>query len=78
MLNVRCIFLKSIYKSTYTLNKIRYMTSAKLLHVATSGLPSSGILMEQRIMSYTLFYVGHLENKERLHIQPAQLFNFSC
>ena len=23
------------------------------------------------------FYVGHLENKERLRIQPAQLFNFS-
>ena len=22
-------------------------------------------------------YVGHLENKERLRIQPAQLFNFS-
>jgi len=22
-------------------------------------------------------YVGHLESKERLHIQPAQLFNFS-
>ena len=24
-----------------------------------------------------LFYVGHLESKERLRIQPAQLFNFS-
>ena len=23
------------------------------------------------------FYVGHLESKERLRIQPAQLFNFS-
>ena len=22
-------------------------------------------------------YVGHLESKERLRIQPAQLFNFS-
>ena len=24
-----------------------------------------------------LAYVGHLESKERLRIQPAQLFNFS-
>ena len=24
-----------------------------------------------------LTYVGHLESKERLRIQPAQLFNFS-
>ena len=24
-----------------------------------------------------LIYVGHLESKERLRIQPAQLFNFS-
>ena len=23
------------------------------------------------------YYVGHLESKERLRIQPAQLFNFS-
>ena len=23
------------------------------------------------------FYLGHLESKERLRIQPAQLFNFS-
>ena len=23
------------------------------------------------------FYVGHLESKERLRIQPAQLFKFS-
>ena len=26
---------------------------------------------------YRLSYVGHLESKERLRIQPAQLFNFS-
>ena len=24
-----------------------------------------------------VIYVGHLESKERLRIQPAQLFNFS-
>ena len=23
------------------------------------------------------YYVGHLESKERLRVQPAQLFNFS-
>ena len=29
------------------------------------------------IMFRFLYYVGHLESKERLRIQPAQLFNFS-
>ena len=28
-------------------------------------------------VNFYLFYVGHLESKERLRIQPAQLFNFS-
>ena len=28
-------------------------------------------------MSEVAMYVGHLESKERLRIQPAQLFNFS-
>ena len=30
-----------------------------------------------RAVEHKLYYVGHLENKERLRIQPAQLFNFS-
>ena len=29
------------------------------------------------IVSLNSIYVGHLESKERLRIQPAQLFNFS-
>ena len=33
---------------------------------------------QQEMKTWTTFiYVGHLENKERLRIQPAQLFNFS-
>ena len=28
-------------------------------------------------ISLNCSYVGHLERKERLRIQPAQLFNFS-
>ena len=28
-------------------------------------------------IQYIHTYVGHLESKERLRIQPAQLFNFS-
>ena len=31
------------------------------------------VIPEARLLSY----VGHLESKERLRIQPAQLFNFS-
>ena len=30
-----------------------------------------------RLQAVYLNYVGHLESKERLRIQPAQLFNFS-
>ena len=29
------------------------------------------------VCMYVRMYVGHLESKERLRIQPAQLFNFS-
>ena len=29
------------------------------------------------IYIYIYIYVGHLESKERLRIQPAQLYNFS-
>ena len=29
------------------------------------------------IKDICIYYLGHLESKERLHIQPAQLFNFS-
>ena len=32
------------------------------------------VLNTKYVLSY---YVGHLESKERLRIQPAQLFNFS-
>ena len=39
--------------------------------------------MDRHTLEYTnnvtnvTLYVGHLESKERLRIQPAQLFNFS-
>jgi len=33
------------------------------------------IINEKQHRQYT--YVGHLESKERLRIQPAQLFHFS-
>ena len=31
----------------------------------------------ENITVFEVYYVGHLESKERLRIQPAQLFNFS-
>jgi len=33
--------------------------------------------LDATIMFYYHNYVGHLESKERLRIQPAQLFHFS-
>ena len=34
-------------------------------------------IINHRVLNYFSLYVGHLESKERLRIQPAQLFNFS-
>ena len=34
-------------------------------------------LLGRSVNSAAGIYVGHLESKERLRIQPAQLFNFS-
>ena len=33
--------------------------------------------MDVQVEISSLIYVGHLESKERLRLQPAQLFNFS-
>ena len=35
------------------------------------------VIFRELLFSTSLSYVGHLESKERLRIQPAQLFNFS-
>ena len=48
--------------------------SADRLNVGMNTDDSGDILTGQL---RSLRYVGHLENKERLRIQPAQLFNFS-
>ena len=37
---------------------------------------SSGFGLMAATNERLLYYVGHLESKERLRIQPAQLFNF--
>ena len=34
-------------------------------------------LLKEDQLPVCSIYVGHLESKERLRIQPAQLFNFS-
>ena len=34
-------------------------------------------LLQTKVAEKKRTYVGHLESKERLRIQPAQLFNFS-
>ena len=37
----------------------------------------NSVLVQDLTVAFQFTYVGHLESKERLHIQPAQLFNFS-
>jgi len=36
-----------------------------------------GLFNLTTVVTYIRKYVGHLESKERLRIQPAQLFHFS-
>ena len=56
--------VKKVYSCSHTLNKIHH--SYIIIYFNSHTVHS--------VMST---YVGHLESKERLRIQPAQLFNFS-
>ena len=57
-----------------TLEHIRHVIRIIRLHITVIA-PGLVDCEEERGLCYT--YVGHLESKERLRIQPAQLFNFS-
>ena len=42
-----------------------------------SFFSAKDVTVEESGATFISIYVGHLESKERLRIQPAQLFNFS-
>ena len=51
--------------------------NAVIRHEEGAGPTTEGNSERVSSLSSHNFYVGHLESKERLCIQPAQLFNFS-
>ena len=56
---------QDVVKGTF---RLTLLTSLKLA-ASQEGFRSLDVIRQT--------YVGHLESKERLRIQPAQLFNFS-
>ena len=86
-LQVRCnntCHTSIIYTGTTTTTAIalykynRYVThdTVNVLYFFTF-FSAKDVTVEESGATFISIYVGHLESKERLRIQPAQLFNFS-
>ena len=75
---------KQTYRSTRHLDlvegfygiKLHMATRIKILGTAIFCRKACRHIVDDVLYAKPL-YVGHLESKERLRIQPAQLFNFS-
>ena len=61
--------IRLVYRSFLVLSELLYWVMVQYVNLYNYSCHTADV--------EKMDYVGHLESKERLRIQPAQLFNFS-